>query len=70
LRLLFPAIPEMLLTDFILLSTNDTDIIIADTGIPHNKTTTGQTKASNSCAIAIIMDVWTTPSGEGGANGV
>jgi len=65
LRLLFPVIPAILLIDFILLGTNDTDIAVADTSIPDNKTTTSQTKARNSSAIAIIMIAWTTASDEG-----
>ena len=58
----------ILLVGLVLLDLSDTDISIADTSIPDNKITTGQTKASNSSAIAMIMIAWTTPSGEGGSN--
>jgi len=51
-----------------LIGLGDTHISIADTSIPDNKITTGQTKASNSSVIAMIMIAWTTPSGEGGSN--
>jgi hypothetical protein len=70
LRLLFPVIPAILLIDFILLGTNDTDISVADTSIPDSKIITGQTEASNSSAIAMIMSTWISPSGEGGSNGL
>jgi len=52
----------------VLFDLTDTDISVADTSIPDNKITTGQTKASNSSAIAMIMIAWTTPAGEGGSN--
>ena len=58
----------ILLVGLVLLDLSDTDISVADTSIPDNKITTGQTKASNSSAIAMIMIAWTTPSGEGGSN--
>ena len=51
-----------------LIGLGDTHISIADTSIPDNKITTGQTKASNSSVIAMIKFAWTTPSGEGGSN--
>jgi len=70
LRLLFPVIPAILLVGLVLLGLSDTNITIADTSIPDNKITTGQTKASNFSAIAMIMGAWTTPSGEGGSNGL
>ena len=44
------------------------DGMIADSDIPDNKITTGQTKARNSSASAMIT--WTNPSGEGGSNGL
>ena len=56
------------LAGLVLFDLTDTDISVADTSIPDNKITTGQTKASNSSAIAMIMIAWTTPSGEGGSN--
>ena len=46
----------------------NTDISVVDTSIPDNKITTGQTKASNSSATAMIMIALTTPSSEGGSN--
>jgi len=52
----------------VLFDLSDTHISVADTSIPDNKITTGQTKASNSSAIATTMIAWTTPSGEGGSN--
>ena len=58
----------ILLIGLILLGFSDTDISVADTSVPDNKITTGQTEASNSSAIAMIMIAWTTPSGEGGSN--
>jgi len=58
----------ILLIGLVLLGSNDRDISVADTSIPDNKMTTSQTEASNSSAIAMIMIVWTTPSGEGGSN--
>ena len=58
----------ILLVVLVLLRLSDTEISVADTSIPDNKITTGQTKASNSSAIAMIMIAWTTPSGEGGSN--
>jgi len=70
LRLLFPVIPAILLVGLVLLGLSDTNITIADTSIPDNKMTTSQTEASNSSAIAMIMGAWTTPSGEGGSNGL
>jgi len=58
----------VLLIGLVLLGLSGTDIAVADTSIPDNKLTTGQTKASNSSAIAMIRIAWTTPSGEGGSN--
>jgi hypothetical protein len=69
-RLVSIVTGAILLIGLVLLGSNDRDISVADTGIPDNKVTTSQTKASNSSAIAIIMIAWTTPSGEGGANGL
>jgi len=60
----------ILLAESILLGLTGLNISVADTSIPDNKITTSQTKASNSCAIAIVMIAWTTPSGEGGSNGL
>ena len=67
-RLVIVIIPAILLVGSVLLGLSDKDISVADTSIPDNKITTGQTKASNSSAIAMIMIAWTTPSGEGGSN--
>jgi len=67
-RLITVAILAILLVGLVLLGLSDTLIAIADTSIPDNKITTGQTKASNSSAIAMIMIAWTTPSGEGSSN--
>ena len=67
-RLVTAIILAILLVGLVLLGISDTDIAIADNSIPDNKRTTGQTKASNSSAIAMIMIAWTTPSGEGGSN--
>jgi hypothetical protein len=52
----------------VLFDLSDTHVSVADTSIPDNKMTTSQTKASNSCASAMIT--WTNPSGEGGSNGL
>ena len=67
-RLVIVVTLAILLIGLVLLGSSDTDISLADTSIPDNKITTGQTKASNSSAIAMIMIAWTTPSGEGGSN--
>jgi len=60
-------IPAILPVGSILFGLTDLNISVADTSIPDNKITTGQTKARNSSAIA--MTALTTPSGEGGSNG-
>ena len=67
-RLVTAIILAILPVGLVLFNLTDTDISVADTSIPDNKITTGQTKASNSSAIAMIMGAWTTPSGEGGSN--
>ena len=67
-RLVTVVTLAILLIGLVLSGLSDTRIAIADTSIPDNKITTGQTKASNSSAIAMIMIAWTTPSGEGGSN--
>jgi hypothetical protein len=54
LRLLFPVIPAILPIDFILLGTNDIDIVIADTSISNNEVASNISKASNSSASATI----------------
>lgn len=45
---------------------SDTSASLADSSMPDNETTTSQTGARNSSAIAIIMIAWTTASDEGG----
>jgi len=67
-RSFFLIILAILLIELVLLGLSDIHISVADTSIPDNKITTGQTKASNSSAIAMIMIAWTAPSGEGGSN--
>jgi predicted homoserine dehydrogenase-like protein len=67
-RLVTVVTPGILLVGVASIGLGDTHISIADAGIPDNKITTSQTKASNSSAIAMIMIAWTTPSGEGGSN--
>jgi len=69
LRLLFPVIPAILLIYFILLGTNDTDIVIADTSISNNEVASTLSKTINSSESSVIMIARTTPSGEGGSNG-
>ena len=59
----------ILLVGLILPDLTDLNISVADIRIPDNKITTSQSKASNSCAIAMTMSGRTTPSGEGGSNG-
>ena len=58
----------ILLVESVLLGLSDMDISVADTSIPYSKITTGQTKVSNLCAIAMIIIDWTNLSGEGGSN--
>jgi hypothetical protein len=67
-RLVTVVIIAILLVWVASIGLHDTHISIADTSIPGNKITSSQTKASNSCAIAITVIAWTTPSGEGGSN--
>jgi len=67
-RPLVLVIIAVILVGLILIVLSDTNIYLADTSIPDNKIITGQTKASNSSAIAMIMIAWTAPSGEGGSN--
>jgi hypothetical protein len=38
--------------------------------MPDNEVTSSVDEISNSSAIAITMIAWTTPSGEGGSNGL
>jgi hypothetical protein len=66
-RLVTVVTLAILLAGLILFGLTDLNISVADTSIPDNKITTGQTKARNSSAIA--MTALTTPSGEGGSNG-
>ena len=58
----------ILLAGLILIGLSDKDVSIVDTSIPDSKITTGQTKVSNLCAIAMIIIDWTNLSGEGGSN--
>ena len=69
-RLVTIVAPAILPTGLVLFDLSDTHISVADTGIPDNKVTTGQIKASNSSAIGITMIAWTTASGEGGSDGL
>ena len=68
MRLLFPVIPAILLIDFILLGTNDTDIVIADTSVRNNEVASTLSKTINSSESSVIMIAWTTASGGGGSN--
>jgi hypothetical protein len=61
--------PAILLVGLILFDLIDLNISVADTRIPDNKIITSQSKASNSCAVAMTMIGRTMPSGEGGSNG-
>jgi hypothetical protein len=67
-RLVIIVTLAILPVGLVLFDLSDTDISIADTSVPDNKITTGQTKISNSCAIVMIMTAWTNPSCEGGSN--
>ena len=69
MRLLFPVIPAILLIDFILPGTNDTDIVIADTSVPNNEVASTLSKKINYSESGVIMIARTTASGEGGSNG-
>ena len=69
MRLLFPVIPAVLLIDFILLGTNDTDIVITDTSVADNEVASTLSKTINYSKSGVIMIAWTTVSGEGGSNG-
>jgi hypothetical protein len=60
------AIPPVRLTTLDLI---DLDISVADDGMPDSKITGSQTKARNSCGIAMIRGAWTARSAEGGSNG-
>ena len=62
--------PAILLIGLILLGLDDTDISVADTSVPDNKITTGHAEASDSSTTAMTVIAWTTPSGEGGSNGL
>jgi hypothetical protein len=59
---------QFLPAGLVLFDLSDIHISVADTSILDNKVTASQTKASNSCAISMIMIAWTTPSDEGGSN--
>ena len=54
-RLVTVVTGAILLIGLVLLGSNDRDISVADTSIPDNEVTTGQTKASDSSAIAMIV---------------
>jgi len=69
-RLLIVVTIAILLVGLVLIGLSGKDISVAATSIPDNKITTSQTKASNFSAAAMIMIAWTTPSGEGGSNGL
>lgn len=69
-RLVTIVTSAILPVGLVLFDLADKDISVADTSIPDTKITTGQTKPSNSSAIARIVIAWTTPSGEGGSNGL
>lgn len=60
--------PVILLAGLILFGLTDLNISVADTSIPDNKITTGQTEASGSSATAVIVIASITRSGEGGSN--
>ena len=59
----------ILLVGLILFDLTDLNISVADTSIPNNEIAPSQSKARNSCAVAMIMGARTTASGEGGSNG-
>jgi hypothetical protein len=61
--------PAILPVGFILFGLTDLNISVADTSIPNNEIAPSQSKARNSCAVAMIMGARTTASGEGGSNG-
>ena len=69
-RLVAVVTPAILPVGLILFGLTDLKTSVADTSIPDNKITTSQTRASNSCVIPRIMIAWTSPSGEGGSNGL
>ena len=69
-KLVTVATLAILLVGLILVGLSDTAISIAATSIPDNKIATSQTEARNSCAVATITGARTTPSGEGGSNGL
>ena len=54
----------------ILFGLTDLNISVADTRLPNNKIAASQSKARNSCAIAMTVIGRITPSGEGGSNGL
>jgi hydrogenase/urease accessory protein HupE len=60
----------ILLVGLILSGLTDLNISVADTSVPDNKITTGHAEASDSSTTAMTVIAWTTPSGEGGANGL
>ena len=68
-RLVTVFILAILLVGVASIGLDDTHVSVADTRIPNNKITTSQSKASNSCAIAMTMIARIIPSGEGGSNG-
>jgi len=69
-RLVTVAVLAILLVGVVLFGLNDKDISVADTSVPDNKITTGHAEASDSSTTAMTVIAWTTPSGEGGANGL
>ena len=69
-RLVTVVVLAILLVGVVLFGLNDKDISVADTSVPDNKITTGHAEASDSSTTAMTVIAWTTPSGEGGANGL
>jgi len=69
-RMLSVITLAILLLGLVLLGLSDTDISVADSNIPNNEVASTLSETINYSASGVIMIAWTTPSGEGGSNGL